>query len=1056
MTEREERFIVAVRKAGGKNINAEQSAAIMSDVNTVVCAGAGSGKTTVLSLRFLRLLFEGKAKADEILTLTFTRKAALEMSERIKSLVNSCSEISQENRELLSLASISTLDSFNSSIVRLDAARYGLARDFSVEDSLARDDKVRRLAAAFMADSANRKECLALSRIFSPVSLISSFFSLIDANVVMCGDYDADDITSWLHSDIRKIYDKLKDRALSLLSFIEREGKEKNRDAASKLIECVSCDKAPDESVKFNKTGEKVAGDAVDEWRNELAGRYEGLRSYLFSDGEDILQSALGKFAAMLIEEKRRTSSLSFDDISYLAVDILKNNGNVRNYFKNRYKYIMIDEFQDNNSLQRDLLFLLSEKKELCTLQRIPSADELEREKLFFVGDEKQSIYRFRGADVSVFRSLQDEITLHGGASLKLSKNYRSTPVLISHFNSIFEKVFSSSDEDYKARFEETLPGRDIDSSSSVVLLTADRDSLDASERSANETEAEAVASLIYRMLNTDDFLIDGHRPCESDIALLFAKSSYQVAYELALKRRGIKYQVGLSKSLMQQAVSSDFYSLLQYALYEDDRIALASLLRSPFARVSDSGAAMILCGRSGELDDADRENYEAFQSFIGNVRERLFTLSLPLLVSYVYYEGGYYAYLQIDDNHKSFEEHYEYLVSYAVSYENAGLCLTDYLAFLRSNLGSRERLDEVSVLHEKREGVQIMTVHSAKGLEFPIVIAASAALRDRPVEGRCVFSYKGRLVATQNRELAKILEEDARERAEAESRRLLYVALTRAERHLVVSGTYKRNRDGSLSSLNGSFFNSYLEAAGFDAESGSCSLAGMSVLDTAELASSQCNGVMNDHSPLVQLEEASLSYAEKTFVSRPLTIKPSENADECENEESVMLEAFPSDSLYSDEETSVFGTAIHSYLEYTLKGMDTQSVFNQEFFSSSRIRNDLVSMADNFLSSEFCRKIMEYEYECEYRFFSYSSDHDAVWEGVMDLVVDMGDKVLIVDYKSDRFKSKNKHKAQIMTYIECAEKLFHKPCYGTLFYLREKSNSVIWDRNGNAVELDF
>ena len=1053
MTEREERFAAAVRKAGGKNMNAEQTAAIMSDVNTVVCAGAGSGKTTVLSLRFLRLLFEGKAKADEILTLTFTRKAALEMSERIKTLVNSCGGISQENRELLSLASISTLDSFNSSIVRLDAPHYGLARDFSVEDSLARDDKVRRLAAAFMADPANRKECLALSRIFSPVSLISSFFSLIDENVVMCGTYDADAITSWLRSDIRRIYDKLKDRALSLLSFIEREGKEKNRDAASKLIECVSCDKAPDESVKFNKAGEKMAGEAVDEWRNEMAERYEGLRSYLFSDGEDILQSALSRFASMLIEEKRRTSSLSFDDISHLAVDILKNNGNVRNYFKNRYKYIMIDEFQDNNSLQRDLLFLLSEKKELCALHRIPSADELEREKLFFVGDEKQSIYRFRGADVSVFRKLQDEITLHGGASLKLSKNYRSTPVLISHFNSIFEKVFSSSDEDYKARFEETLPGRDIDSSSSIVLLTADRDSIDTSERSANETEAEAVAALIYRMLTTDDFLIDGKRPCESDIALLFAKSSYQVAYELALKKRGIKYQAGISKSLMQQAVSSDFYSLLQYALYEDDRIALASLLRSPFARVSDSGIALILCGRSVELDDADRQNYEAFSAFIGDVRERLFTFTLPLLVSYVYYEGGYYAYLQMDDNHKSFEEHYEYLVSYAVSYENAGLCLTDYLAFLRSNLGSRERLDEVSVLHEKREGVQIMTVHSAKGLEFPIVITASAALRDNPVEGSFVFSYKGRLIATENRALARVLEEDARERAEAESRRLLYVALTRAERHLVVSGTYKRNREGSLSSVNGSFFNSYLEAAGFDAESGSCSLAGMRVLDTSELASSQCVKAIEDHSPLSQLEEASFSYSEKPFVSIPPTIRPSEGED-LKDEEITVLESFPSDSLYSDEEASLFGTAVHAYLECALKGMDTQSVFNREFFSSSVIRNDLVSMADNFLSSDFCRKIMEYDYECEYRFFSYSSDHDAVWEGVMDLVVDMGDKVLIVDYKSDRFKSENKHKAQIMTYIECAEKLFHKPCYGTLFYLREKSNSVIWDRNGNAVGI--
>ena len=95
---------------------------------------------------------------------------------------------------------------------------------------------------------------------------------------------------------------------------------------------------------------------------------------------------------------------------------------------------------------------------------------------------------------------------------------------------------------------------------------------------------------------------------------------------------------------------------------------------------------------------------------------------------------------------------------------------------------------------------------------------------------------------------------------------------------------------------------------------------------------------------------------------------------------------------------------------------MDTESVFSQEFFSSAQIRNDLVAMADNFLTSEFCRKIREYEYECEYRFFSYSSEHDAVWEGVMDLVVDMNDKILIVDYKSDRYKSENRHKDQIMT----------------------------------------
>ncbi len=148
-----------------------------------------------------------------------------------------------------------------------------------------------------------------------------------------------------------------------------------------------------------------------------------------------LIYPLLNEFQNKFNDYKRSKGILTFADISHLALEILINHPEIREVEKTSFKAIMIDEFQDDNQLQRDLLFLLAEKQER-NKKSVPEPEELYPDKLFFVGDEKQSIYKFRGADVSVFRKLKTELA--NNSNLSLITNYRSHPALIASFNSLF------------------------------------------------------------------------------------------------------------------------------------------------------------------------------------------------------------------------------------------------------------------------------------------------------------------------------------------------------------------------------------------------------------------------------------------------------------------------------------------------------------------------------------------------------------------------------------------------------------------------------------------
>ena len=443
--------------------NMEQRPVIESVRNTVVSAGAGAGKTAVLSWRFLRLVMEENVKPEQILTLTFTKKAANEMRQRIyQRLIKAKDSIPQDSLDSFRKATISTLDSFCAQIVRSDSISYGFSRDMGNLSEEDLSDMAQRLAQGFLSDPDNREESSLLASLDMPPAIMNGFFLTIASRVSLAGDYNADRIFRDFIESVREVYLAKRSRLGELL---DRLGAMSLRGAFANQYDRI---RYLFDSQSFTSSDYFDLRGVKDEEVKELVGEIKPIlgKDTGFPILQDIangstdtpvLQRAVEKFADLVNSEKRRLGVMTFRDVSELSVLALRDNLQLRSVYKNRFRFIMIDEFQDNNRVQRDLLFLLAERTDIPGEKgRIPALEDLDRNKLFFVGDEKQSVYSFRGADVSVFRHLQQEIGVNGD-SLSLSTNYRSQKKLIDHFNDVFSEVLSEGERDYHARYNPIL-----------------------------------------------------------------------------------------------------------------------------------------------------------------------------------------------------------------------------------------------------------------------------------------------------------------------------------------------------------------------------------------------------------------------------------------------------------------------------------------------------------------------------------------------------------------------------------------------------------------------
>lgn len=852
-----------------------QAPAVAETRSAVVSAGAGSGKTRVLAIRYLHLVKERHIQPERILCLTFTKKAAAEMSERIRGMLVDCARDDDDFAAALAAfpnSRVSTLDSFCSDIARNGCARWGVSPDFNVDPN-ADEATMRALAIDFL-----------LSRRTDPVAgsfmAANGFENALEALLGFAGDRQGL-IASTRALDVfgqdAALCARLASTHESLVGLLRGglelepgggSGGRQWRDQAERLSPVPPAPERPGEIEAALAGYRAVAGlrrptgkDAGPAYYNQVGAEAKALASMAALACEALLDgrrsgvlAMLRDFLSLASESRAASGSLGFSDVASIAVATLATDLQLRDWYKSRYDAIMVDEFQDDNDLQKRLLYYVAERRDRTDPGRgadITPAD-LEPGVLFFVGDEKQSIYAFRGADVTVFRGLSQELaaTRGGLGEHHLKTNWRSEPALIDFFNRTFSRIMPSpedrSAQDFEARFDGLQAGPATVGVEPLVRYLESNEPDDDDYRSSAEAEAWQIAELVRSLVDNhvpvtgkNELGEKAARPCGyDDIAVLFKSTASQNTVERYFRLFGIPYTSASTAGLYAESILGDLYAMLRLAVYPEDRLAFAAVLRGPFARVSDRAVFMALSsGAQGPdglpgfdetalpPDDAARF-LEARQTWRG-VRQLADRVPLCRLVEYLWYDRGLRWSVLKDPAAASFLEHFDYAWSMAAAADGRGERLVDFVAGMEPLIGQLERYDE-AVLCASSRGVSLMTVHLSKGLEFPVVILPDLEAKGRnsirsPVAQSREFGVSARLLGDDGEprdpvgELSSSIQKlergagaDAMDESLAETARLFYVACTRAISRLYLVGKVPRSEDAAGRSFRGLFIRAW------------------------------------------------------------------------------------------------------------------------------------------------------------------------------------------------------------------------------------------------------
>lgn len=1116
-------------------LDRDQLKAATIETNAVVAAGAGSGKTRVLAARYVHLVAEKGIPVDEILALTFTRKAASEMYERIHGTLKDLDHpAAAEALKSFHHARIDTIDAFCNSVVRTASRRYGVAPDFSIDDEGARE-LARRLALPFFLERRSSKAVRQLMQRYSFAELPERLLAQTAAargSLSSPPDFIEDfqrqkgAVFRRLPSCIGAVHASV--AALRSLS----GGSGKTWEA---LQETLSAEPDPPEGAlsplgtlasfgtwlgrfaSHTRWG-NAKNDAILAAKELLGELKEQTAEYLslvnFVANEDTVEETLRlltEFTALYGEKKREAGILTFADAARMAVDALAEDPELRSALALKTRAIMIDEFQDDNQLQRDLLFLLAAPASWRpgTAGEIPGPADILPDRLFFVGDEKQSIYRFRGADVSVFRSLEQD--LEGSSMPVLGTNYRSETPLIEAFNALFPGVFENPAlypegrlPLYEAAFSPIAgcrlsPG--VDSGLHLLLVRRENFGDDGVETlSAEETEAEEVACRIEELLRSG-FPLPADTPGDtrpitySDVAILFRTTSRQHLFEKRLRLHGIPYQTESLTGLFADAPVNDLYALLRTAVYPGDTGAYAALLRSPLGALDDRTVTIALleaarkpgggafCESTAELleDPGERERFLALRRLWEETRDAADRIPSAELVTRLWYKAGYRYEILRDPSLHRFAELYDYFFELARQADQRGDTLAAFLDRIFELMESGERVNDLDIPVEKTGGVRLMTVHKSKGLEFPVVFVVNADNPGRNETNADPVYYSAEYGLTVNTGASEEapeagsnwfwerVREEERNKADAELRRLLYVAMTRAETRLYVSACAgrlpqeadlraepipadeeelrdylaalmdKKETNAKGKKVRRRSFLELLEPALASGLIPHCSLEDILPRYPAEIQETLIPGDFDK--AFAKAAEDSQSPAGAATPRRRrwavTALAAAIEADEGAAEPAQTGSVEGSDEI--DEllrrlgmSSADFGTLAHREIEARLTGVPSQA--------PAELRPLLREMADRFLESTLGQRALQAERrEPEYAFATrwIHRGEELIVTGQMDLLFVFGGKVWVVDFKTDRREEPRRHSFQLSVYRKAAADLFGLDVETRLFYLR-------------------
>ncbi|MDO5715158.1 MAG: UvrD-helicase domain-containing protein [Tissierellia bacterium] len=621
-----------------KDLNDRQQEALLhTDGPLLILAGAGSGKTKVVTNKIAYLMKEKRVPSWKILAITFTNKAAREMKTRVEDLIG-------ENADHMW---IGTFHAICMRILRRNIDKIGYTSNFTIYDQGDQNTVLKE--------------------------------AIKDLNV---------------NKDLYKI-----------------------RNVSSRISELKTEEITPQEFIACNES--------------------------------DIYLKGIGEIYRVYQRRLQENNALDFDDLIIKTVELLREHPKVREFYQEKFEYIFVDEYQDTNSIQYKLIHYLCKENPNLTV----------------VGDNDQSIYKWRGADIT--NILNFERDFKNAKIIKLEQNYRSSQKILNVANAVIKHN--------RGRIEKKL-------------WTSKEDGKDVVYREydySNEEEQGVINKIQQCAYKGSNY---------EDMAILYRTNAQSRGFEEALIREGIPYRIVGGLRFYDRAEVKDIIAYLRVLLNPEDDVSLGRIINRPKRGIGDTSVEKMLeYGRENnlslfqvikglpeneELNLRSQKNVKNFYNIINLLIEKSKSLSVGKLMETVIYETEYGKDLEMQNTVEARTklENIEELVSSAMEYDQQGLDLEEYL----STLSLLSDVDKTA----KNQGVNLMTIHGAKGLEFKIVF----------------------LVGLEEELFPSIRSMDNPEDLE-EERRLCYVGVTRAEEELYLSSSKTRNLYGKLTPAKASRF---------------------------------------------------------------------------------------------------------------------------------------------------------------------------------------------------------------------------------------------------------
>ena len=788
------------------------------DESLIVEASAGTGKTTALVGRIVEVLRAGKAKIGEIAAVTFTNKAAGELKLRLRQALDKARLESETGRaeleqalEHLEEASIGTIHSFCAQILRERPVEAGIDPAF---EELNEQEANRLFQSSFRTwlEKQLGESSPGLKRAFARLAWRDTWddgppieqLQYAGRKLIEWRDYP----TAWRREpfareeEIRTLLRKARELAEAssrprrvtdnlyrglqpvrlMMQSIDRPevaGEEPDYDVLEAQVLKLARDLRRDTKKGSGEYGGGVLREELIQSRDGLMVWIEEFRRRADADLAAELRDEMSGLVEEYNQRKRRQGKLDFVDLLICTRDLVRNDLAVREYLQRRFKRLFVDEFQDTDPLQVEILMLL--------------AGDEEPGKLFLVGDPKQSIYKFRRADIHLYQQVCEDLMSKGVGFVRLTRSFRSVPNIQAFVNAAFETEMTGDGHAEYAALEqhrEEIPGRP-----SVIALPVPKPyKMRLSKDAVNKSLPDAIAAFIAWLVQES-----GWGYAARDIAVLFrrrtqAGQDLTREYARALEARGVEHLLAGSKSFHHREEVETLRAALTAIEWPDDELSVFATLKGSLFAIPDE-VLFVHKKQFGRLHLFHREGAEPM---VADALELLATLhrernSRPFAatVNALLEATRAHAGFLLRPGGNQILANVARVADLARTFEmSGGISFRGFVEELTTQAEKAEAA-EAPVLEEDSDGVRLMTVHGAKGLEFPVVVLADLTANISARDPDQFVDAERKLCATRLLRCApwELLDHESDEafRERAEGVRVAYVAATRARDLLVV-----------------------------------------------------------------------------------------------------------------------------------------------------------------------------------------------------------------------------------------------------------------------------